>query len=279
MHSQNILCGRANLKAWLAVATVLFSFLVACSAIASAQSNSSALTVNDVISMLKAELPEAVILSRIKISNTPFNLSTDDLVRLKQAGASEKVLLQMLEPNAGAASIPATSSHETVTTSPAIEQQSNVPNEVGVYFRQGDKLVLIEPEPISLRTSGFPMFGRNFNGTLANVSSPTRLVVPAEVVLYCSDGTVATDYQLLRLDVKKDHREFRAMRAGLFGTTKAGGEGNTISVEFRKLGPRLYGATLDKLAPGEYGWLPPGSADLTKLQGGSARIHSFRVPD
>lgn len=224
------------------------------------------MTNEDVIQMVSAGFDDDMVIKTIQSRPAAFDTSVEKLISLKKAGLSQKIIAAMISPVATA-------------KAPAAEQQSNIPEEVGVYVRQGEKFLLVEPEAIALRTSGFPMFGRNFNGSLSGPSSSARIAMPAEVVIHCADGTSATDYQLLKLEVKKDHREFRAMRAGAFGRTKAGGEDNVIAVEFRKLGPRTYSAALDKLAPGEYGWLPPGSADMSKLMGGSGRIHTFRVPD
>jgi len=48
-----------------------------------------------VIQMVKAGLPEAVVIGKIKSTATKFDLKTDSLVSLKKAGVSDKVLEAM----------------------------------------------------------------------------------------------------------------------------------------------------------------------------------------
>jgi hypothetical protein len=47
--------------------------------------------------MAAAKLPDSVILSRMKDSETRFDLSTDALIKLKAAGVSDAVLEAMTQ--------------------------------------------------------------------------------------------------------------------------------------------------------------------------------------
>ena len=62
------------------------------------------LTNDSVIQMVKAGLPEAVVIAKIKSTSTKFDLKTDSLVSLKKAGVSDKVLEAMVAAGSGAAS-------------------------------------------------------------------------------------------------------------------------------------------------------------------------------
>ena len=57
----------------------------------------SSLTVDGVVSMLDAGLSDNVILMKIRSSGATFDLSTDDLIRLKKAKASDTVMKAMME--------------------------------------------------------------------------------------------------------------------------------------------------------------------------------------
>ena len=61
-----------------------------------AQSGSEVLTNDSVISMVKAGLGTNVIVTKIRTSKTRFNLTTNELIRLKESGINEEVLMAML---------------------------------------------------------------------------------------------------------------------------------------------------------------------------------------
>jgi hypothetical protein len=55
------------------------------------------LTQADIISMVKAGLPDEEILRRIDATRTVFRLSADDVVRLRNEGVSDRVVNYMLD--------------------------------------------------------------------------------------------------------------------------------------------------------------------------------------
>jgi hypothetical protein len=61
---------------------------------------SQALTVDGVISMVQAGLSDDVIIARLRRDDKPFDLTSDDMIRLKQAKVSDAVLKVMLDPKA-----------------------------------------------------------------------------------------------------------------------------------------------------------------------------------
>ncbi len=61
------------------------------------QSSSAVLTNDDVIKLIQAKLPDSVVIAKIKSSSCDFVTSTDALIKLKQAGASEPVLQAILD--------------------------------------------------------------------------------------------------------------------------------------------------------------------------------------
>ena len=67
------------------------------------------LTNDTVVKMVKAGLPEAVIIQKIRSSERKFDTSTDGLVRLKSAGVPDKVIEAMMGAPAGTASAAAPS--------------------------------------------------------------------------------------------------------------------------------------------------------------------------
>lgn len=58
------------------------------------------LTNDTIISMVKAGLGESLIISKVKASQNQFELSTDNILKLKKEGVSEKVIQTMVEVSA-----------------------------------------------------------------------------------------------------------------------------------------------------------------------------------
>jgi hypothetical protein len=78
------------------------------------------------------------------------------------------------------------------------------------HFRSGGFLK-------SIATSG--LTGELINGTGKNPHSLLKTSLPIESIIRCPEGTSITEYQLLRLDEKKDRREFRAIPGGVVNLT------------------------------------------------------------
>lgn len=75
----------------------------ATSAPASQPPSSAALTVDGVISLIDTKISDDLIIAKIRKSGPTFDLSTDDMVRLKKAGASEAVMKAMMSATPPAA--------------------------------------------------------------------------------------------------------------------------------------------------------------------------------
>lgn len=77
-------------------------FSIALPSLVSAESGSEkvkeeeVLTNETIIKMVKADLGEAIIISKIKNSKINFDLSTDGILKLKEAGVGEKVIEAMM---------------------------------------------------------------------------------------------------------------------------------------------------------------------------------------
>jgi hypothetical protein len=92
------------------------------SAPAAASSSKSGLTVDGVISMLQAGISDDLIIEKIHKSGQTFDLSADDMVRLKKAKASDGLMKAMMEATpapATAASPATTATPQTTASSPA----------------------------------------------------------------------------------------------------------------------------------------------------------------
>lgn len=75
----------------------LICFFLSMIVLGQTRQDETPLTNPSIIQMIKGGLSDDLILLKIMSSNTAFNLATDDLVVLKAAGVSEKVLSAMLD--------------------------------------------------------------------------------------------------------------------------------------------------------------------------------------
>ena len=139
----------------------VFAIVAICS-LESAQ-DSSALANEDVIKLVKAGLPSAVILAKISSSSTDFDTSVDALLALSAEGIPPDVLTAMAEagkqapapsPSPVAPAPPAASAQTGTATirqsaSVAANVQTNFVGarceEPGIYLDDGGTLKLIEP--------------------------------------------------------------------------------------------------------------------------------------
>ncbi|HLK65672.1 MAG TPA: hypothetical protein VKU19_19675 [Bryobacteraceae bacterium] len=100
------------------------------------QAGPAAMTNQDVIKLVKAQLPEDLIISKIKSSQTRFDTSVDGLVALKSAGVTDPIIAVMMNPKGSASSGPppeSSTASSTATKAPPAKPAfppSNVSKEV-----------------------------------------------------------------------------------------------------------------------------------------------------
>jgi len=210
---------------------------------------------DDILQMVKEGFTEEIIIKAIEANKNDFDTSLPGLRTLKNAGLNEKIINAML------------SASSRKPEAPTAAAAKGLPEEIGVYLIEGEKLTEIQPEIVNLRsgagsflksmaTSG--LSGGHINGTVKNPHSSLKISLPVEFIVRCPEGTSITEYQLLRLDEKKDRREFRAINGGVVNFT-GGAEKNAAPFQFEKIAPATFKVKPTDLKKGEYGFLPPGS--------------------
>lgn len=223
--------------------------------------------------MTKAGLGESVIVSMVQNQPGKYDLSTDAIIALKTEGVSEKVLAAMAAKNAApapaAAAKPATDAYDDF--------------EPGVYFKNKDGVwTLVPTEQVNWKTGGvlksFASQGivkGDVNGHLNGKDSQTKLVTPLEILIKAPEGMEATDYQLVRLHVNSDNREFRTKTGGVFHSS-GGATRDNVQFEQTRVGKHVYTLTIkDKLEPGsEYAFLAPGLSNST-ASGSTGKAYTF----
>lgn len=242
----------------------------------------SVLTNVEILQMVKTGFAEETILKAIQLSETRFDTSLTALLEMKNAGVSEKVMQAMLSPKAAKA-------EETPAAPP---KNPLVPDDVGIFYIKDEQLVDLRPELVGWRSGGVGkalLLGTkgHINGALKGPQSQNIVATPVEFIIRCPETLEIEEYQLLRLDVKPDRREFRALTGGFIHSSSGLGK-NAVQFTFVKIAPRVYRVKVGNLAKGEYGFLPPGGqygaigggASGAMIMQGSAsagKIYSFRV--
>jgi hypothetical protein len=114
------------------------------------------------------------------------------------------------------------------------------------------------------------------NGHIDGNASQLVLARGTSFLLYVPEGVSPIEYQLLKLRINSNNREFRSQTGGVFHS-ETGAQRDNVSFNAEKIAPRLYRFTLPSdLAKGEYGILPPGVIN----QGNASRagkIYTFAV--
>jgi hypothetical protein len=255
------------------------------------------ITNQDIIDMTSLDLSDDVIIAKIHSASAggtlKFDTSIDGLKALKAAKVSDAVIKVMINPIPPQAPV--------VMAATAVSNDPNLPPpEVGVYWKNGNAFVLIEGQVISQSKVGgkagsFFTYGLRNEHWDATLNGPTSSHVVNErqpvFYLYVPDGSSSSDYSLIKLEKKSDHREFEV---GSFGGITGGKSGvkRDKELEFtaEHAGIRTYKITLAQaLKPGEYAFFMGTGSQATMAGGGTGgarsggnaggRVYDFRIPE
>jgi hypothetical protein len=230
------------------------------------------LTNERVVTMVQAGLQPAIIINKIRASKTNFNISTDELIRLKQARVPDDVVNVMINPNLGLAA------------NATVAADNGYPKEIGVYLKKDNQWLEIEPEVVNWKTGGvgksiatLGVVKQDVNGHLDGKSSRTLATSPLEFIIVTPEGTAITEYQLIKLNQHSDNREFRTMTGGVFHA-KGGATNDVLPFQSQKIATRTFAITLTGPKAAEYGFLPPGA--LMQFSGAATlgKMYTFSVP-
>lgn len=240
------------------------------------------LTNDAVLKLVKAGLGEDLIIKMISSQPGKYRTGASDIVALKQAGVSDKVLAAMIAGGGGATTSSATTPAATAGAATTAAAAGPV-TEVGVYWKKGDTWTELSPEVVNFKTGGVlksigtaGIVKGDINGRVNGPHSQNQVKSPLELLIYAPEGGNATEYQLLRLRDQKDAREFRTVTGGVLHVS-GGATRDLMPFESKKIAPRTFVLSLPNIGPGEYGILPPAGGDATASSGRIGKIYSFRL--
>jgi hypothetical protein len=215
------------------------------------------------------------------------------LKSLKAASVSDLVIKVMINPAPPPAPVIA-------GASPISVDPNLPPPEVGVYWRDQGKFMRIQGQAVtntktggkagSLFTNG--LRNQHWDATIEGHTSRNIIRDRQPIFyLYVPDGNDSSDYLLIKLNKKSDHREFQI---GSFGGITGGKSGvqkeKEIPFRAEHVGIRMYKVTLadEDLKPGEYAFFMGTGQSNTMAgahggnrSGGSAsgRVWDFTIPE
>jgi hypothetical protein len=246
-----------------------------------------------IVQMTKAGLGDSLIIESINATPTSFATSPGDLIALKQAGVSERVISAMVSKTGSqnTVSTPGTPPtrtallDETAAAAAAPPPDLTGVDELGIYYKAHEgKWTKIEPELVNFRSGGAlksyatdHLIKEDRNGHLMGESSHLALDKQTIFLLYMPAGVDPVEYLLLKLRPGAQHsREFRSETGGMFHSS-TGAMRDEIAFNATKVAPHIYQFTLPANAQkGEYGILPPGAVSSANA-GSSGKIYTFKI--
>ena len=241
-------------------------------------------TNEDVIRLVKSGLGNDVILNVIQNQPGNYRVTPEDLVALKQHEVPDRIINAMMAkvpPPAPAMLAPPASAPPSKS---AALPEGDIPlnPDVGVYYRNEGKWEELLPEVVNWKTGGVlkrmataGIVKGDVNGRIPGKHSRSSVSCPLEIVIYASEGVAITEYQFLHLRESGDAREFRTVTGGVFHQS-GGAMRDVLTFEGKKVASRMYRVSLDKLAAGEYGFLPPGAV-TSSSSASIGKMYTFRL--
>jgi hypothetical protein len=250
-----------------------------------------ALNNDSVIKLVKAGLSDDLIISTINGSAGAYNTSADGIIALKTAGASDKVVAAIVAKASAPAAAPA-------VAAPAAPDPDDpaAPHDPGVYLlttsADGKQKMLF----IDRAGAGSEKMHRGFASAsmAAQIPGPHASVrsVEDKPVFYmyfpstAENGglggaglvTSPSQFSLLTLEVKKDHRETAVAKVSGFGGISMGNDSKKTSlIESVRVRSGVYKVSPSvSLKPAEYAFIASTSA-ASLAGGGTSVIYDFGI--
>jgi hypothetical protein len=253
--------------------TIIVGLLAVFTSLVSAQ---EVMTNESIIKRIKAGLGEDTILVVVNQQPATYSLKADDLVALKSAGVSDKIIAAIVAKGQAKTATPAPAATNTSDPAPPV-------NEIGLYYKRGDQWLELLPEVVNWKTGGVlksiasaGIVQKDVNGMVLGPNSRNSVKTPVEILVYASEEVAITEYQLPRLRQKEDRREFRTVTGGVLHQS-GGATRDLVPFEGRKIAPRTWVVLLPNIGAGEYGFLAPGAVSTQHASAQLGKMYTFRL--
>jgi hypothetical protein len=261
-----------------------------------AQNGEEVLTNDSVITLSKAGLSPTIIVNKIRASKTNFNMSTDELIRLKQARIPDDIVAAMFDA--------AHRRSETTSTTGAGDASKGDPNdpnaahEAGIYLLLKvdgkQKMVQLEPSVSKQQKTGgvfqsaitYGIAKVKFKAALNGKTAALQINEPRPVFYFYFEvkgaglstssyyATNPNEFSLVALNVKSNTREVTVSQANAFGAQSGTMDKAARAFAYEKIAPGVYKVTPQQdLTDGEYGFYNAAGVGPS----GGAKIFDFGI--
>lgn len=254
----------------------------------------------DVVSLVKAGLSNSIIVDKIRGSKSDFDLSTDALILLKQAGVSDDIVGAMLAAKTGGS----TTANVNANTSSAATDPNDptAPHDFGLYMyeeKDGSRKMTQMSATVSQQNRTGGMFTSSMTYGIGKVKIKTNLpgttakmqLNSVRPVFYfyldsktgglnTASGIPAnpSEFALVRFNIRKDNREVTIGKSNAFGAK--GGLSDEYVVEFdaQDLGNGVFKVTpKTDLKNGEYAFYLLNSGNSNASTAVGSKFFDFGV--
>lgn len=266
------------------VALIVVLLASALFTLTSLQAQRQPLTNDSIVKLAEAGLSDDIIIQTINAQPGHYSLGANDLIQLKQDGVSEKVIAAMIARNSSDSTSHSGNGGDTATPVTILPEGVD---EIGVYYKKEnsvvDKWTEIAPEIVNYKSGGWVkstathgIIKQDRNGHIDGNASQLVLSRGTSFLLYVPEGVAPIEYQLLKLRINSNNREFRSQTGGVFHS-ETGAQRDNVPFTAEKIAPRLYRFTLvPNTDKGEYGILPPGVINQSNASR-AGKIYTFAI--
>ncbi len=245
-----------------------------------------ALNNESIIKMVNAQLSDDVIITTINASPGAYDTSPDALIALKQAGVSSKVIAALVAKSAPAASDSAAPS-TPAASAPTAPLPPGIDN-IGAYYRDSggnfqplpSEVVIFQSGGLVKHVASAGLVKEDLNGLVGGMRSHLVISTPITFLLHVPQGRTASDYELVRLHIVGNNRQFQSVAGGLIHESTSGSLRDEIDFSSTQIGPSAYQIVLNNgLGDGEFGFLEPQDTSSPKTPASSGKIFTFAIVD
>ncbi|MGO8933457.1 MAG: hypothetical protein ACLPLZ_08165 [Terracidiphilus sp.] len=242
-----------------------------------------ALNNDSIIKMVNAQLSEKVIITTINASPGAYDTSPDGLIALKQAGVSDKVITAVAAKGEGAAPDSAAPSTPDASA-PSSPLPSGVDN-IGAYYKDSggnwqplpSEVVIFQSGGVIKHLASAGLMKQDLNGLVGGMRSRLVVSTPITFIVHVPQGRTASDYELVRLHVVGNNRQFQSVAGGLIHESSSSLR-DEIDFSSTQIGPSAYQIVLNNgLGNGEFGFLAPQDTTSPKTPASSGQVFTFAI--
>ena len=239
---------------------------------------------DSIMRMVSAQLSDDVIVTTINASPGAYDTSPEGLIALKQAGVSDKVIAALVARSAPA-SPDSTAPSSSDASAPAAPLPPGVEN-VGAYYKDSggnwqplpSEVVIFESGGLIKHFASAGLMKQDLNGLVGGMRSRLVVSTPLTFIIHVPQGRTASDYELVRLHVAGNNRQFQSVAGGLIHESSSGSIRDEIDFSSTQIGPSAYQIVLNNgLGDGEFGFLEPQDTSSPKTPASSGKIFTFAI--